>query len=124
VVQTVLIVEDDSDLRQMLRTALAFADYRVIEASDGMAALQAIDRNPPDVVLLDLGLPVVTGAAVRQEIAAQAHTRHIPVVVITGEPGDHAALDVACILRKPVDPDRVVSVVRRCMAAGAGGIAT
>lgn len=121
-VHTVLIVEDDSDLRQMLRTALAFAGYRVIEASDGLAALQTIDRDPPHLVLLDLGLPVMTGAVVRQEIAAQAHTRNIPIVVITGEPGDHAALDVACVLRKPVIPDRVVAAVRRCIAAGTGGI--
>jgi DNA-binding response OmpR family regulator len=124
VLRTVLIVEDDSDLRQMLRTALAFAGYRVIEASDGLSALQTIDRDPPDVVLLDLGLPIVTGAMVRQEIAAQAHTRNIPIVVITGEPGDHASLDVACVLRKPVNPDRVVAAVRRCMAAGAGPVIT
>jgi CheY-like chemotaxis protein len=124
VVHTVLIVEDDADLRQMLRAALAFAAYRVIEASDGLAALQMIDSDPPDLVLLDLGLPVLSGAIVRQEIAAQAHTRNIPIVVITGEPGDHAELDVACVLRKPVLPDRVVAAVRRCMAAGTAGAGT
>ena len=104
----------------MLRTAFAFAGFRVIEASDGLAALQTIDRDPPDVVLLDLCLPIVTGAVVRQEIAAQAHTRNIPIVVITGEPGDHTALDVACVLKKPLNPDRVIAAVRRCMAEGAG----
>jgi DNA-binding response OmpR family regulator len=119
-VHTVLIVDDDSDLRQMLRTAFAFAGFRVIEANDGLAALQAIDRNPPDVVLLDLGLPIISGATVCQEIAAQAHTRNIPIVVITGAPGDHATLDVACVLRKPLEPDRVVATVRRCLAEGKG----
>ena len=117
-VHTVLIVEDDAELRHMLRTAFTFAGFRVTEASNGLAALQSIDRDPPDVVVLDLGLPLVTGAVVRQEIAAHAHTRNIPIVVITGEPGDHAALDVACVLRKPLDPERVIAAVRRCMASG------
>jgi DNA-binding response OmpR family regulator len=119
-VRTVLIVEDDVDLRRMFRTALALAGFDVLEAGNGLDALRVIDAHPPAAVILDLGLPIVSGEAVRQEIAAHAHTRHVPVIVVTGQPGTHDALDAACLLRKPVSPDRLVHVVKSCIASGGG----
>jgi DNA-binding response OmpR family regulator len=123
VVNTVLIVEDDTDLRRMFRTALALAGYQTLEAADGVDALRILDSNPPEAVVLDLGLPLMSGVVVRQEIAAHAHTRHVPVIVVTGLPGTHEELDAACVLRKPVSPDRLVHVVKTCIAAGSGGSA-
>ena len=82
--QTILVVEDDEDLRRLFRTALMLAGFDVMEAGDGLEALLRIDQSPPDLVVLDLVLPRLSGIAVQQEIAAQAVTRDIPVVVITG----------------------------------------
>lgn len=121
--KTVLIVEDDVDLRRMFRTALSLAGYNVVEAGDGLDALRILDTNPPHAVVLDLGLPILSGAAVRQEIEAHAHTRHVPVIIVTGQPGTHADLGADCVLRKPVSPDRLVHVVKSCIAAGGGGSA-
>jgi CheY-like chemotaxis protein len=119
---TVLIVEDDVDLRRMFRTALALDGFSIREAGDGLDALRILDADrPPDLVLLDLGLPLVSGYVVRQEIAAHAHTRNIPIVVVTGSAADHDRLDVACVLQKPVSPDRLVNTVRSCLASGAPG---
>ena len=118
--RTVLIVEDDFDLRRMFRTALALAGFDILEAGDGLDALRVLDAHRPDVVVLDLGLPIMSGEAVRQEIAAHAHTRQIPVVVVTGQPGTHEALDAACVLRKPISPDRLVHVVKSCVASSRG----
>lgn len=120
---TVLIVEDDADLRRMFRMALTLAGYDVSEAANGLDALRALDTNPFAAVVLDLGLPLMSGAAVRQEIAAHAHTRNLPVIIVTGEPGSHDALDAACVLRKPVTPDKLVRVVGSCIAAAHGGSA-
>ena len=114
----ILIVEDDADLRRMFRTALSFAGYRVLEAGDGMHALGILDRDPPDLVILDLGLPLVSGQVVQQEIAAQAHMRDIRVVVVTGMPGSHEEMKVACVLRKPVSPDELIEAVRKCLISG------
>jgi DNA-binding response OmpR family regulator len=116
--QRVLIVEDDADLRRMYRQALTFAGYAVQEAGDGLAALRMIDADPPDGVILDLGLPFVSGHTVRQEIAAQAQTRHIPVIIVTGQSGDHGSLGAACVLQKPVSTDRLLQTVKSCIAAG------
>jgi DNA-binding response OmpR family regulator len=119
--QTVLIVEDDEDLRHLFRTALALAGYDVIEAGDGLEALRWIDQSPPDLVILDLLLPRISGLVVQQEIAAQAVTRQIPIVVITGSTMSADGLDVACFLRKPVSPDQLIATVRSCLTAGAKG---
>lgn len=121
---TILIVEDDEDLRRLFRTALVLSGYDVMEAGNGLEALQRIDQAPPDLVVLDLLLPGVSGLVVQQEIAAQAVTRHIPIVVITGSAILGSDLDVACFLRKPVSPDRLVEAVQNCLASGARGVSS
>jgi DNA-binding response OmpR family regulator len=118
--QRILVVEDDGDLRRMFRQMLSLGGYEVLEAGDGLNALRAIDATPLDAVILDLGLPVLSGHAVRQELAAHAHTRQVPVIVVTGESGDLDGLDAACVLRKPVSPERLLHVVRTCIASGGG----
>jgi CheY-like chemotaxis protein len=112
---TVLVVEDDDSLRQMYRTALGFAGFDVHEARDGLKALQRIDSDPPDAIVLDLGLPVVDGLVVQQDIAARASTRHIPIIVVTGSGQDLDWLDVQCVLRKPVSLDALVETVKKCV---------
>lgn len=63
-VQSVLVVEDDSDLRQMFRTALSVAGYDVVQASDGLEALRQLEANDIECVVLDLSLPLIDGYAV------------------------------------------------------------
>jgi two-component system KDP operon response regulator KdpE len=67
-VDTVLLVEDDGELRRMFRTALSFAGYRVVEAGDGLVALQVLDATSPDLIVLDLGLPDIDGLEVIRHI--------------------------------------------------------
>ncbi len=119
--KTILIVEDDEGLRKMLKTSLLLEGYDVKEAGDGFEALASIDREPPDLVVLDLMLPSVSGVTVRQEIAAHALTREVPIVVITGSALDTEALDVECVLRKPIHMSSFIAAVRRCLTKGAPG---
>jgi len=102
----------------MFRVALVLAGFEVAVAVNGLDALREIDSNPPDLVVLDLGLPILSGRVVREQIAAAAVTRHISVLIVTGTPEKAAGLDVACVLTKPVHPDRLVHAVRECLAAG------
>ncbi|MCA1563680.1 MAG: response regulator [Acidobacteria bacterium] len=117
--QTVLIVEDDTDLRKFYRHVLSIAGFDVQEARGGFEALRNLDLNPPDIVVLDLMLPDVDGFVVMQELAAHAHTRSIPLVVVTGSAEDLDHLEVACLLKKPVSPEDLVNVVRKCLSSGA-----
>jgi DNA-binding response OmpR family regulator len=120
--ETVLIVEDDADLRRMYRAALSLVGFEVIEAHDGLSALHVLDQRTADIVILDLMLPTLDGLTVQQEIAAHAETRDIPILIVTGStlPLDH--VKVPCILRKPVSPEDLVGAVRRCLASGASGV--
>jgi DNA-binding response OmpR family regulator len=115
----ILVVEDDTDLRRLFRTALAMAGYQVDEAADGIEALHAIENRAPDLVVLDLMLQSLDGLSVQQELAARAITRNIPVVIVTGSALDVGGENVACVLRKPVMADRLVHTVRHCLIRGA-----
>jgi two-component system KDP operon response regulator KdpE len=89
----VLIVDDEPAIRRLLRTSLAAEGYRTREAATGMAAVQSVRDDPPDVVLLDLGLPDVDGLTLIAQLRAVAS---VPIVVLSAredERGKVAALD-------------------------------
>ncbi|HVL69306.1 MAG TPA: response regulator [Vicinamibacterales bacterium] len=120
----ILVAEDDDDLRRLYRTALIVAGYEVREAATGLDALQRIDAAPPDLIVLDLMLPKVSGFGVLYDLKAQAHTCRIPVIVVTGTSDDVRSEHVALVLRKPVAPDDLVAAVEQCLAAGGGQAAS
>jgi two-component system phosphate regulon response regulator PhoB len=115
----ILIVEDDADLRRMFRTVLSMSGYDVEEAGDGVEALQLIENRLPDLIVLDLVLRALDGVSVQQDLASRAHTRRIPIVVVTGSTIDTTSLDVACVLNKPIMPDELVRTVKQCLTGGA-----
>jgi CheY-like chemotaxis protein len=115
-VRTILIVEDDADLRRLYASALRIAGYVVRESGDGLSALHQLDEVRPDCIVLDLMLPRLSGYAVRSELAASAEMRDIPIVIVTGTEADSSRLGTSCILRKPALPDDVVVAVERCIA--------
>ena len=113
---TVLVVEDDPELRALYRTALMLAGYAVIAVADGLDALRRIDDERPEAMVLDLGLPFISGQDVQRELASRTETRDIPIVVVTGsDTGNLDHRDFACIFRKPVEPQSLVSAVADCL---------
>lgn len=80
--QSVLIVEDDKDLRDILQTTLNDQGYLVRSAQDGTMALQMIQKTEPDLLLLDLGLPTLKGDAVCKEV--KTNYPEIPIIILTG----------------------------------------
>lgn len=76
--KTILIVEDDADLRTSLRKILTANNFRVIEASDGAEALERVEEEHPDLVILDFGLPVVSG----ETVCVRIKESHPEIVVI------------------------------------------
>ena len=113
---SILLVEDDRRTRDLFALRLKAAGLRVTVVGDGLDALRRIEGARPSLIVLDLGLPMLDGRDVQRELSARADTRHIPIVVVTG--ADPSGLDqssVACVLRKPVDPDVLVASVVRCL---------
>ena len=113
-----LVVEDNTDLRRLFRTTLSMAGYHVDEAGDGLEALRMIENRTPDLVVLDLTLHTLDGLSVQQELAAGAITSNIPIVIVTGSNLDVDGANVACVLRKPVAPDKLVRTVKQCLVRG------
>jgi len=79
----ILLVEDDRYLRRACETALRQRGFTVASAVDGAEALTAIASSPPDLVLLDLLMPRVTGLEVLRSLRARAETRALPVLILS-----------------------------------------
>jgi len=108
----ILVIEDDPALATMYETALSFAGFDVIVSGDGLTALEDVDEEHPDLVVLDLRLPQLDGTTILRELAATPDTRHIPVVIVTG--GDIDGLPAAStVLRKPCDPALLVAAIEQ-----------
>lgn len=113
---TILVVEDDADLRVMFATALRAAGYAVVPVHDGLTALHVIEQNRPDAVVLDLTLPRLDGRDVHRELAAHPLTAGIPVIVVTGSAlSDRDRKQFACVLQKPVHVQQLLAQVEDCL---------
>ena len=97
--KTILVVEDQEDNRQILRDLLASAGFRMIEAHDGQQALTVARSERPDLILMDIQLPIVDGYEATRNIKRDPKLRHIPVIAVTSYAlsGDEKkALEAGC----------------------------
>jgi type II secretory ATPase GspE/PulE/Tfp pilus assembly ATPase PilB-like protein len=83
--KTVLLVEDEEPLRKVLRDLLEREGFTVVEAADGVQALDEVDRSAPDVLVLDLNLPRLDGYGVLSHLRARPSTAKLPVIVLTAK---------------------------------------
>ena len=123
---TVLVVDDESDVVDLIRYKLRGAGFNVLEANDGLTALQAARDQRPDLIVLDLMLPEMPGEEVCRRLKADADTTAIPVLMLTakGQPAERiAGLEIGAddYLMKPFSPRelvlRVEAVLRRVRGA-------
>jgi len=112
----VLLVEDDRDTLATLASVLRYMRYDLLTASNGPLALGLAQAHPPDVVLLDIGLPGMDGYQVAQALRQQAKGRNLYIAAITGrctasdkKRASDAGIDVH--VAKPADPSAVVEVL-------------
>lgn len=80
-----LLVDDEDHLRRAMRDLMERAGYQVLEAADGVEALDMVDRHAPDVIILDLNLPGIDGYEVLEQIRSRPAMRGVPVVVLTAK---------------------------------------
>lgn len=102
-----LVVEDDRVLRDLYRVALSFSSFSVHACEDGLDALHYLDQSRPDVIVLDLDLPRISGTVLYDEIRARRRADRVPIIVVTGM--QHVPdLSGAVVMRKPVTPDQLI----------------
>jgi two-component system, cell cycle response regulator DivK len=123
----VLVVDDFADNREMYSEYLSFSGYEVIEAKNGKEAIDAAQARLPDIIIMDLSLPVMDGWEATRRLKADDRTRRIPVVALTGHAlAGHSkgAKEAGCdsFLAKPCLPDQLVAEIRRMLEAGKAAV--
>ena len=118
--KTLLIADDDPDLRLLLQTTLEDPAYRILEASDGESALHLVRQERPDVVILDRMMPKLDGLEVAEAVLADPAIRHIPLILLTAleQPavgGGEPAPEVFAYLLKPFSPLQLLETVRQAL---------
>ena len=111
--RVVLVVDDDPSCRELLRAALVAEGCIVLTASDGIEALSILRESRPNLILLDLQMPRLSGWTLHQQLASDPATCGIPVVIITGADPSDLAIQSRAILPKPVNVDDVIGEVQR-----------
>jgi two-component system, cell cycle response regulator DivK len=116
--RTILIIDDNDLERDIFASFLSFAGGRVLEASDGSEGLRVAGSDAPDLILLDLTMPVLDGWETIRRLKAEPRTRGIPVVALTAHHLEWEQLEeegFCGYLEKPIVPFRVLEEVERCI---------
>ena len=116
----ILVVDDDPDIRDVLKLALAEENYTILEAADGQEALEIISSKPLDLVLLDYKIPKFDGRQVVQQVKSDLLLRHLPIIMVTGKgelEDKIVGLDAGAddYITKPFEPKEVLARIRMAL---------
>ena len=113
----ILIVEDYEDARGFMKLLLELYGYQVVEAADGIEAIDKFKIFHPDLILMDISLPMVDGLTATKTIRALEKTSHIPIIAVTafGKQYLNKAIEAGCndLIDKPVDFDVLEPVLNQ-----------
>jgi CheY-like chemotaxis protein len=119
--RTVLIVEDSDDARYFMRLALEQLGYIIVEAENGAKAIEVAERERPDIILMDLSLPIMDGLAATEKIRASDGLKSIPIIAVTAHQetdfrvGAKAA-GFDAYVTKPIDIDFLSDLINGLIA--------
>ncbi len=116
--KTILHVEDNEFNRKIVRDLLARTTYRLLEAADGETGVATAQQERPDLVLVDIQLPRMSGLDATRQLRADPRTSHIPIIVITsfalsGDEQKAKAAGASHYLSKPYSPRQLLEAIRR-----------
>lgn len=115
---TIMVVEDYDDTRVLLRHALEIKGYRVLEAVNGQEAVDLAERERPDLILMDLDLPILDGITATNQIRQQSRMEEVPIVAVTAYPLSYSRVKAfarGCneYMSKPIDLKELEEVIVR-----------
>ena len=113
----ILVVEDQEDNRQILRDLLTNAGYEMLVAEDGVQALEQAEKHRPDLILMDIQLPVLDGYEATRRLKANPELKAIPIIVITsyalsGDEEKARAAGCDAYVAKPYSPRALLAKIR------------
>ncbi|MEM0011514.1 MAG: response regulator [Candidatus Bathyarchaeia archaeon] len=114
----ILVVDDERPIVRLVQVNLEHAGYEVVTAYDGREALEKVEQEKPDLIILDVMMPQMDGFEVIQRLQANPKTRDIPVIMLTAKAQDADVFrgwqsGVTLYLTKPFSPFELISFVRR-----------
>jgi two-component system chemotaxis response regulator CheY len=120
VANTILTVDDSPSMRMLLKAALVDLGYDVVQAEDGVDALETIDGAAPDLVITDINMPRLDGFGLIEQLRVQDHYRTMPILVLTTESSDEKkqrarAAGATGWIVKPFDPEKLAAAIRRVL---------
>jgi len=122
--KTVLVVDDEADVRNFLKAALMEAGFDVILASDGFEALEAVEKHVPDLISLDLVMPRKSGIKFYHDLAKNKTWSKIPIIIVTGHARDDLGKSdlreltmsgPGIYLEKPVKPHNYIAAIKKLL---------
>ena len=117
----VLIVEDYEDTRDLMRILVESYGYQVIEAADGIEAVDKVKQLHPDLILMDISLPMVDGLTATRFIREDVRSSKVPIIAVTafGKSYYKRAIEAGCndLIPKPVDFDTLEPIINHYLAA-------
>lgn len=101
----ILVVDDESSIRFLLRVAFELDAHHVEEAPDGLAAMRVVESGPPpDLIATDFMMPLMNGGEMIARLRANPATSGIPVILVSSSPGSERRTEADAFFRKPFDP--------------------
>lgn len=118
---SILIVDDDPSIVNLLKENLQEEGYTVFEGYDGQSAVLLSRTKRPDLILLDVNMPMTNGLLAAEMIRSNAESRYIPIILLTGEVSDRVfpkieGIDRILHIKKPVDLEELNSLIRQVLA--------
>jgi DNA-binding response OmpR family regulator len=114
--KTILLVEDEEAVRELEKFILESEGYDVMEARDGLEGLTKAEFRKPDLILLDLMMPDVSGGRMFDEMREHPSTAGIPIIVVTGKPDAHQIFDASIgpenVIMKPFESAELLERIR------------
>lgn len=122
---TILVADDFPDNRDILCRMLELIGHRTVSAANGQEAIELAQAHHPDIILMDLSMPVLDGWEATTRLKAIDELHHIPVLAVTGHVTPHEiqrAFDAGCVdyIAKPVDFERLIGKVTSLVNDGKG----
>jgi CheY-like chemotaxis protein len=121
--KTILVIDDEFAIADVLISLLTDEGYRVVTAPNGQEGLALLAESRPDLVLLDLMMPLMDGREVLRQMRADPESMHIPVILMSAacSPAVLATLGAEAYLEKPFRLDVLLATLERLLGSGEGG---
>jgi CheY-like chemotaxis protein len=121
--RNILVVDDEQHMVRLMEYNLKKEGYIVDKAFNGLEAIQKVEEKKPDLILLDIKMPVMNGYEVAVKLKENPETSNIPIIIVSviADREEIASLQVTSHLAKPFDPIKLVNEVKMAFKQGKGG---